>query len=197
MNMGRNTRTVSRPLPTTLGNHGTPCLAQVGVGGIGGHGAHLQLCSVCPASHCIRGSSLCGAETPATACLVLHWRISLMSLPEKKQPGVTMPVSSSAHPQEFRRLWAGSLLQSKELGAVLILCKPCDPLLSVCTRRRKPQLEAPDGHCPFSLMSTDTTGLAREERGRTLTEEVTYVCLALLAVWMVVTAGPSPWSSRD
>lgn len=52
-----------------------------------------------------------------------------MSLPKRKQPGVTIPVLSSAHPKEFRVLSAVSLLQGKELEAVLILCKPCDPQL--------------------------------------------------------------------
>lgn len=43
-----------------------------------------------------------------------------MSLPKRKQPGLTMSVPSSAHPKEFRRLSAASLLQGKELGAVLL-----------------------------------------------------------------------------
>lgn len=99
VNMGGNMRKLSPPPnnPQELWN----LLSS------GGCGGYLQLCSVCLAAHCTRGSSLCGAETPATACPIPHWRISLMSLPKRKQPGMTMPVLSSAHPKEFRHLSAG------------------------------------------------------------------------------------------
>lgn len=61
---------------------------------------YRQFCSGSPAGHCTHELSLCGAETPAIACPVLHWRISQRSLPKRKTiSSEHLPWAMFTHPQ--------------------------------------------------------------------------------------------------